>query len=792
MEVIVVLLLLVFLLVVINAMSGHRKSQESLERKLDYLLRETAQLQKDLATLLKEGLNTSAASSAKDAPVVKPVFVPRPAPPAEPFAKPAPPKETVSPSVPVQRAEPPKPTPAPAPPPRESWWETWLRANPDLEKFIGENLINKIGIAILVLGIAFFVKYAIDKDWINEAGRVCIGLACGGLLVGLAHYLRNSYRSFSSVLAGGGIAVFYFSIAFAFHQYGLFSQTAAFGLMVVITGFAVALSLLYNKLELAVIATVGGFITPFLVSTGQGNYVVLFTYLIILNTGLLALSFFKRWTLINVLAFVFTEIIFGGWLFRIEREGGAGISYPLALLFASVLYALFLGMNTAYQSRYKQPFRALDFALLLWLNASCFAAGLALLSHIEAGAFRGLFTLGIGLVNLVLAWIFFKRPQEQKNLLYLLIGLTLTFLTLTVPVQLHGHAITLFWTVEPVLLLWLYQRSAIRVFWYASLLVMAAGLVSLGMDWMQAALYDSEAIVLLYSNLQGLVTNAVAAASFAAYALLLKKGKDAAAASDLQKTLLTIAAVIGVVIAYLTALFGVNLFFRHAAGYEAPNVYHRLVTEAVVAVGLILLRRRYSNRSTGWGVAAVAGYLLYHLLSISLVTGLRNGVLAQNIPAVHLAFHWVSTAAALILVYAALQPLPKAPLPHVPSSRLGLVASIALLIFFSQEAAHVFIALFYKGNIAAGEEQYGKAVLTIVWGLCSFGAMWLGMRHKSRPLRIVSLSIFALALLKLFFFDLAGMSEGGRIAAFILLGVLLLTISFMYQKLKKIIIDERP
>ncbi|MBL7752231.1 MAG: hypothetical protein JNN29_12665, partial [Chitinophagaceae bacterium] len=42
----------------------------------------------------------------------------------------------------------------------------------DLEKFIGENLANKIGIAILVLGIGFFVKYAIDKNWINETGRV--------------------------------------------------------------------------------------------------------------------------------------------------------------------------------------------------------------------------------------------------------------------------------------------------------------------------------------------------------------------------------------------------------------------------------------------------------------------------------------------------------------------------------------------------------------------------------------------------------------------------------------------
>mgnify|MGYP000414998581 CR=1 FL=1 len=84
----------------------------------------------------------------------------------------------------------------------------FFERNPDLEKFIGENLINKIGIAILVIGIGFFVKFAIDQDWINEVGRVFIGIVCGGILVGFAHYIRNTFRSFSSVLVGGGMAIF--------------------------------------------------------------------------------------------------------------------------------------------------------------------------------------------------------------------------------------------------------------------------------------------------------------------------------------------------------------------------------------------------------------------------------------------------------------------------------------------------------------------------------------------------------------------------------------------------------
>jgi uncharacterized membrane protein len=152
----------------------------------------------------------------------------------------------------------------------------FFERNPDLEKFIGENLISKIGISILVIAIGIFVKYAIDNNWIGPVGRVSVGLICGGILVAVAHYLRNSYKAFSSVLVGGGFAVFYFTMTLAYHQFHLYGQTAAFIIMVIITAFAVAISLLYNRQELAIISLVGGFAAPFMVSDGSGNYSTLF------------------------------------------------------------------------------------------------------------------------------------------------------------------------------------------------------------------------------------------------------------------------------------------------------------------------------------------------------------------------------------------------------------------------------------------------------------------------------------------------------------------------------------
>src|SRR6478735_46273 len=146
--------------------------------------------------------------------VIKPVTVAAATPQARPVTPPRPP-------------QPPKPK-------KPGFWES----NPDLEKFIGENLINKIAIALVVLGIGYFVKFAIDQQWINEYGRVAIGILCGGILIGTAHYLRNSYRAFSSVLVGGGIATFYFTITLAFQVYGMFHPPViAFSIMVLITIF---------------------------------------------------------------------------------------------------------------------------------------------------------------------------------------------------------------------------------------------------------------------------------------------------------------------------------------------------------------------------------------------------------------------------------------------------------------------------------------------------------------------------------------------------------------------------
>ena len=88
--------------------------------------------------------------------------------------------------------------------------------------------------------------------------------------------------------------------------------------------------------------------------------------------------------------------------------------------------------------------------------------------------------------------------------------------------------------------------------------------------------------------------------------------------------------------------------------------------------------------------------------------------------------------------------------------------------------------------------QIIKIGYPILWGGLSFVFLIIGIKKQNKNLRIIALSLLGLTIAKLFLFDIKNVSETGKIIAFILLGVLILIISFVYQKIKKLVIDEQP
>lgn len=790
MDVLNALLLVVILIVIVSQRSGLRQKLEVLEYKLIEIQNFLAKVQHEAKLAEKkqpeQPVDVGPPEAVKPPQPPKPVHVPLPTLPAEIKPQPVIEKqpEVISDSLSSIRR--PVAVPSPAPPkveeePTPSFFERY----PDLEKFIGENLVNKIGIAILVLAIGFFVKYAIDNNWIGSVGRVGIGIICGGILIGFAHRMRNSYRAFSSVLVGGGLAVFYFTITLAFQDFHLFTQIVALGILIVITIFAVLLALLYDKQELAVIALIGGFASPFMVSNGTNNYNGLFIYLLVLNTGLLIIALYKAWRVLNITSFALSVLVFATVLYTLKPE-----TYIIGLRFATIFYLLFFIINVINNVRENKRFLAADFTILLVNAALYFATGLYLLTAMGLPQYRGLFSASLAALNLMLSFIMFRNRKVDPNILYLLIGITLTFISLTAPIQLHGNYITLFWASETVLLYWLYQKSGIKLMKLTSAILWFAMLVSLVMDLYNIYYYSDQQLTIIANK--GFITTIVAAiSSYLLYVLVKRDGDPGIYGIVINNKVYRIAALI---LLFISGLLELNHQVTHH--YPSANLnilYLSLYVSAFVFVFNAISARVNQTRHNGSaGITLMIATIIAYLFCTGKWFDVLGQMLLTHTPdASHFIVHWLSAIIIALLIYNFIR---ACQVYLEESARLPItwVVAAGIVIFLSIEFCLLSELLFYSKSthIESIQTVYIKTALPVLWGLLSFAFMWLGMRLKYKTLRIISLTLFSVTLLKLFLFDIVDIPIAGKIAAFFCLGVLLLIISFMYQKVKKILVDD--
>lgn len=645
-------------------------------------------------------------------------------------------------------------------------------AKRNMEKFIGENLLNKIGIGILVIGIGIFVKYAIDQDWIGSIGRVLIGLATGGVLLGIAHKLRNSYKSFSSVLMGGGIATLYFSVAIAFQTYGLLSQTASFLLMCAITAFGVLMSVSYNRLEIALIALVGGFATPFMAAQGEGNYVVLFSYLLVLNAGALALSWFRGWQAVRVLAYAFTSLLFGGWM-ALEYTQDAAIPFG-GIGFASAFFVLFFLSNIAFAIRRKEPLKSFDFVLLLSNSGVYYAAVMGILYTVDGGRYMGLFTALVGLFHFLFIYPAKKFISFDKRVLSTLVGLVMTFVTASFVIQLEGRFAATFWAIEAVVLLLLARQTKLSIMQAGSQVVSFLAILALGRNW----LFDYNGLGDSTEFLGGmLLTTLVTGASMLLLHFLNKKE---------EYNLDVIYRYAGLAVLY--AGISLQLFESLGSGGSERIAILGVVTFTVyflAAIGLwarIEKGRDFGNAAftlayLGIAIFLAAQFAFFGPMRAAYSSGLGYG---SAFPTQLLIAPGLLALLALNFGHARRWFMKEGAFPDI----MVWATAVLLVVVLSIQLDNLVVLM---GSSVKYSHKIGYPIL---WGSIGFLLVAMGLKLRMVQLRIVGLSLFLLIILKLFLYDVWSMPAGGKIAAFISLGILLLVASFMYQRLRKLLVKE--
>lgn len=330
---------------------------------------------------------------------------------------------------------------APIPPPAPA-------ARGSVESYIGRKVLGVIGALAVLAGGAYFLKYAFDNGWIGETGRIILGIVGGLAFILVGEYLRKKYPRFADILSGlGGLGLLYLSIYAAFAFYHKIDQPAAFGFMAAITAFGVVLALFANTVQLAAAAVVGGFLTPFLLSTGVPNDFNFFAWLAVLGVGILAVSFFKKWQPLTLIGFVATIINFASWYGAYYKPE----KLPFTIFVLSVFYAIYLLSGVLANIATKIRSNSGDL-FIFTINPAWFFGWLYFLLLPKYEDYLGFVSAGLGALYIALAYVASLANPDDRKLTLFLGAVAVVFLTIAVPLQLEQNAITIAWAVEAAVL----------------------------------------------------------------------------------------------------------------------------------------------------------------------------------------------------------------------------------------------------------------------------------------------------------------------------------------------------
>lgn len=335
-----------------------------------------------------------------------------------------------------------------------------LRAD-QIESVIGRRLVGWAAVSLILFATAFFLKYAFDNRWIGELGRVAIGIGFGIAMVVLGfRYHRRHWRIFSQILTAGGIVLLYLSSYAAFGYYHLVGQKVAFVYLAILIAEAAGLALLYNAPAIAIMALIGGFLTPLLLHSDRDQYRSFFLYIGALDIGALALL--KHWRGLTSVAYCGTQLLF--WLWYEENYHPQKRS--AVLIFQAAIFLIFLLAHMGKELIRRQRSTIEDLVLLL-VNPFVFFATSYNLLNTTHHDWMGVFAIGMALLYAGAAKTLLQRmkhdirtipPEVQRAKtpveLLPLIGIALTFVTIAIPIQLRSNWITIAWAFEAVAILW--------------------------------------------------------------------------------------------------------------------------------------------------------------------------------------------------------------------------------------------------------------------------------------------------------------------------------------------------
>jgi uncharacterized membrane protein len=318
------------------------------------------------------------------------------------------------------------------------------------EILFGQKWLLVIGIITIVFAVGFFLKYSFEKGWIGPAGRVALAYLLGiGFLVAGNYFQKKKYTVFGLCIFGGGISVLYFATYAAFQVYHLLSQGVSFLLMILITILTCLVAIIYNNRFLAILGLIGGFLTPLLMSTGSANHLALLSYMTILNLGIFAVAFFKRWQILTVLGFIATYLLYTGWFFNYYSP----TVFWIAVIFINIFYLIYNIMPFLYDFLRERAIKLRGFFILGFNSLFAFLYSFFMIKEEFSVAWASIVSVAYAFTFLLFAQFLYQRGVEHRYAFPVFLDKAALFLVITIPLIFSHHWVTIFWTTQAFILL---------------------------------------------------------------------------------------------------------------------------------------------------------------------------------------------------------------------------------------------------------------------------------------------------------------------------------------------------
>ena len=612
----------------------------------------------------------------------------------------------------------------------------------DLEGRIGGRWLLYTGVLVLLLGVSFFLKYAFDHEWINETGRVLAGAFAGiAFIAGGLLLARRDLAAFGQALIGTGLAILYLAIYAALMFYALIGAGTAFALMFAVTMASAFLADRQRAQALAFIAVGGGFLTPFLVGGREDAQLALFSYDAVLVAGTMLLARRHDWFGLNAVSYLLTFVTMVAW----ASDHYSDRTWLRTFLFLTLFCIMFVQILRDTR-RTATPVARMVAALLT--TAPLFYHIAAVVITARHPPAIHIYIIAITAVGL---WLTADPHRPAMRLVVLGASYLPLLGTLTLPDGLSwlmANTVTII-AVAALQLLAILDRVFRQEQRLETTELVALHLASIGLFGL---LYQT--LQPAYPEFRGTLAAILAIGAIILWQVLQRRDM--------------VAALNACAIAFTLTALGIAVQFDGRAivvGWAAEGA-------AATWVGL-------RARSVPF---QVGGLLLWGLALLRLL----DGYFAT--PVEFTAFfneRALATLFVIVLGYTLAWLFKRYDDTAIDARRtragLHVAVSVLTMIWITAEVGSYWEVRFDTPQAYL----YRQLNLSLGWGIYGAVLIVAGLRRAYAPDRYIGITVLAMTILKVFFYDLWELGGIYRVIGFIGFGVLLMAVSYLYQRRKE-------